>query len=181
VSRHRHVTGMLLIALGLGIAAGCGSNSDSATEAATVGGLPGNQAPDFALSTLTGDTLRMSDLQGDVVLVDFWATWCGPCKMAMPHLQEIHDEYRDKGVRIVAISVDRQGASIVKPFITKHGYSFDVVLTDNQIEKKFGGIPGIPTTFIIGPDGKVFKRFVGYQPKNTYLQAIKQLKPDLAS
>jgi thiol-disulfide isomerase/thioredoxin len=181
VSRHHLVTGSLLIVLSIVIMSGCGGESQSASEQTTIGGLPGNQAPDFALSTVTGDTLRLSDLRGDVVLVDFWATWCGPCKMAMPHLQEIHEEYQDKGVQIVAISVDKQGAKIVKPFIAKHGYSFQVLLTDNQIERKFGGIQGIPTTFIIGPDGKVFKRFVGYQPKGIYLQAIKALKPDLTS
>ena len=115
------------------------------------------------------------------VLVDFWATWCGPCKMAMPHLQEIHEKYGDKGVTIVAVSVDQGGEKVVRQFIQKHGYTFEVVLTDRQIEQKFGGFLGIPTTFIIDPDGLVYKRFTGYQDKSVYQKLIQELKPELAS
>ncbi len=182
MSRRQHpLNGLLLCALSAILLVGCGGETRKASPPAEVGGHPGNLAPEFALKTIKGDTLRLSDLRGNVVLVDFWATWCAPCKASMPHLQEIHETMQDKGVRVVAVSVDRQGERVVKPFIDKYGFTFDVLLTDNKIEGRFGGIQGIPTTFIIKPDGTVYKRFVGYQPKATYLQAITALKPELSS
>ena len=180
-SQHHFTIRLVLLLVGAFLLAGCGGESESNSQTQLVGGNPGNLAPDFELTNLAGDTVKLSDLRGDVVLVDFWATWCGPCKMAMPHLQDIHEQFGDKGVTIVAISVDRQGERVVRPFIQKYGYSFDVVMTDNLIEQKFGGFRGIPTTFIIAPDGTVFKRWTGYQSKAAFLNAIKQLKPELAS
>jgi thiol-disulfide isomerase/thioredoxin len=160
---------------------GAASQTGVAEENRPVGGRPGNLAPDFALADLNGQVVRLSDLRGNVVLVDFWATWCGPCKAALPHLQEIHNMYGDKGVTIVAIAMDNSGAKIVRPFVDKQKLSFKVVLPSDEIDRKFGGIRGLPTTFIIAPDGTVYKRYMGYQRKEVFVRDIVHLKPELAS
>jgi peroxiredoxin len=90
----------------------------------------------------------------------------------MPHLQEIHEEYDAEGIRVVAVATDQQGAEIVRPFIEKNGYTFRVVPDAAQVvSRQFGSIRSIPTTFIIGPDGQVKNKFVGYQDKQVYLDA----------
>jgi thiol-disulfide isomerase/thioredoxin len=166
---------------GSSAAANAGDAAAKAAEDRTVGGRPGNLAPDFALTDLNGHVVRLHELRGNVVLVDFWATWCGPCKLALPHLEEIHETYGDKGVTIVAIAMDQSGAKVVKPFVEKTKLGFKVVLPADDIDRKFGGILGLPTTFIIGPDGTVYKKYVGYQRKEVFLRDIMALKPELSS
>lgn len=147
--------------------AGCGARKD-ATPA----------APDFNLTDLDGHAVRLADLAGKVVILDFWATWCPPCRMALPHLQELHDTY-GADVAIVAVAMDDQGESVVRPFVASNRITFTVALPDEAIQKAFGPIRGLPTTFVIGPDGKLFKKYLGYQAKEVLLADIKALKPAL--
>ena len=168
------------------LAAGCGGagketadqNAAGKTDAAAPAG------PDFALKDLDGNVVRLADLRGSVVIVDFWATWCPPCRLALPHLQAISNEYGGRGVKVVAIAMDDQGESVVRPFVAKNKLTFTVVLPDNQVDRAFGGVRALPTTFVIGPDGKIFKKLVGFDPNSTpqtLVEAIKMLKPELAS
>ncbi len=146
------------------VLAGCAGGDDAAVdEAVPSAGLPVD---------LDGKDFTLASYAGDVVILDFWATWCPPCKRAMPHLQDIHEEYGDQGIHVVAVATDQQGAQIVRPFIEKSGYTFRVVPDVTQsLSHDFGGIRSIPTTFIIGPDGKVKDKFVGYQEKQVYIDA----------
>ncbi len=122
---------------------------------------------------LMGVPFDLTAYEGEVVILDFWATWCPPCRRAMPHLQEIHERHGDDGIHVVAVATDRQGAEIVAPFIEQNGYTFRVVPDDGTLATAFGGIASIPTTFIIGPDGEVKQKFVGYQEMDVYLEAAK--------
>ncbi len=160
-------------------AASAADNTGAPT--AVVGGRPGNIAPDFELANLQGRKVRLSDFQGNVVLVDFWATWCPPCRMSMPHFQEIHQKYGDRGVTVLGISMDRGGPKMVEGFIKKTGYTFQILMSDFKVGQMFGGVPSIPTTFVIGPDGKVAAKFIGLRNKVEYERAIKALKPELFS
>lgn len=163
---------MIIALLALG---GCGAKKNDTAEAAPSGQAAG---PDFNLTDLDGAPVRLADLAGKVVILDFWATWCPPCRMALPHLQEIHDTYGEN-VKIVAVAMDDQGEKVVRPFVAQNRLTFTIALPDQAIEKAFGPIRGLPTTVVIGPDGKVFKRFLGYQSKETLLDAVKALKPEL--
>jgi thiol-disulfide isomerase/thioredoxin len=182
----------LLALLAFATFAGCsgGSTSDQGSAAeqsqATggsdeIGCQPGQLAPDFELTDLSGQTVRMSDLKGNVVIVDFWATWCKPCRMALPHFQELQREYGDRGLTIVAIAMDKRGENVVRPFVEKADLAFRVVLNDGQVDHDYCGIFSLPTTFVVGPDGRVARKYIGYRDKSVYQHDIIALKPDLAS
>jgi len=144
-------------------------------EEAMIGGAVGMKAPEFELTNLDGEKFKLSDQKGKVVLVDFWATWCPPCRMAMPHLEELSKEYAEQGLVVVGIATDQQGSSVVKPFVDKNNLTFHILQTYFLIDRKFGGVSGIPTTFILGRDGIVGGKLVGYKPKAEYEAIIKKL------
>ncbi|MBK6899323.1 MAG: TlpA family protein disulfide reductase [bacterium] len=112
---------------------GQGAPAANATQAAARA-APAAAAgvPDFTVTTLEGKTLRLSELRGQVVVVDYWATWCGPCRIAMPHLQKLHEEYQSQGVTVLALSVDQKGPSVVVPFIRQNGFTFAVAMADER-------------------------------------------------
>ncbi|SEB14126.1 Peroxiredoxin [Thalassobacillus cyri] len=116
----------------------------------------GEQAPDFELETVEGETLRLSDLQGKKVFLNFWATWCPPCKKEMPEMQKFYEEYGDE-VEIVAVNATTTETSMdeVKKYLEQEGYTFQVPLDKkNQVSSEYQAIT-IPTTYFIGTDGVV--------------------------
>jgi thiol-disulfide isomerase/thioredoxin len=133
------------------------------------------KAPDWELFRLDGQAIKSSQLQGKVVLVDFWATWCGPCKRSIPHLIDLHREYKDKGVEVIGVSVDQAGPRVVRPFVEKFAIDYPVVMGTGKVVQDFGGIRGIPTAFIISQDGKIYRKIVGLVPKERYEKDIKAL------
>jgi thiol-disulfide isomerase/thioredoxin len=134
-----------------------------------------DMAPDFNLTDVnTGKNFHLAGMRGKVVLVDFWATWCGPCRMAIPHLVELQDQYKGKGFQIVGVSLDQQGPAVVKPFYQQWKMNYIVGVDDQgAVARQYGGIRSIPTAVLIGKDGKVITGFVGYRPKQEYENAIK--------
>jgi cytochrome c biogenesis protein CcmG/thiol:disulfide interchange protein DsbE len=132
-------------------------------------------APDFTLTDIkTGKPLNLHSLRGKVVLVDFWATWCGPCRMAIPHLIELQQEYRAKGLRVVGISLDQQGPAVVKPFYKEWKMNYSVVVDDTgTVARDYGGIRSIPTALLIDKTGHITAGFIGYRPKEEYESYIK--------
>lgn len=133
------------------------------------------QAPDFSLMTTDGKTLKLSDLKGKVVILDFWATWCPPCRKGIPDLIDIKKRYGSKGVEIVGISVDVETKPDVVPFMKSYGINYPIVYADNAIVNNYGGINSIPTTFVIDKQGKIAASYVGLYPKLTYENLIKKL------
>ncbi len=172
----------LTLALGLFAGAGCAGNGEEAaatageTQAVETAAVAVAPSTDFVLNDLTGGELKLADYRGEVVILDFWATWCGPCKMVMPYLQKIHEDYAEEGIRVVALSVDRKGPAVVRQFIDQSGYTFPVAMAGAELQKAYGGIRSIPTTFIIGPDGQVAEQMVGAHPMNDYLAAARRAK-----
>jgi len=167
---------ILLSALAL---AGCGSADDKGAQAdaSQVGGEVGNLAPDFTLPRVNGgEPLTLSSLKGKTVLVDFWDTWCPPCREALPHLQELSLTYSEDLV-VVGLALGQEGAVKVKDFTNKHGLTFEMVIWDDDQEliKSFGGIEAIPTTFLIDADGVIQKKWEGATTKAGYEAAIKKV------
>ena len=127
------------------------------------------RAPDFALPDLEGREMKLSEvLAGGPVIVDFWATWCKPCIKAFPELQEILDDYRDCGLRVLAVSIDGpRSSSRVKSLMASKGNTFDVLLDPSQrVARKFH-VTSIPRTVLIDRDGTVVYAVTGYRPTNS--------------
>lgn len=129
----------------------------------------------WELKDVDGKLVKSSDFAGKVVILDFWATWCGPCRMEIPGFIELQKQYADKGLVVVGVSLDQDGASVVKNFMEKTGVNYPVVLGDEKIVNAFGGVEGIPTTFVIDRDGKIIRKHVGYTAKAEFEAEIKPL------
>ena len=123
-------------------------------------GLEGKQAPDFDLKTIKGDRIRLSDLRGKVVLLNFWATWCPPCRDEMPLFRRVYKKYKDKGFEILAVSTDTD-VRVVKKFIREFKIPFPVLMDEKGDLTKLYQVQGIPTSFLIDRDGKVIKVRLG--------------------
>jgi peroxiredoxin len=142
--------------------------------AARVGANPGNMAPDFALKDASGRTVKLSDFKGKVVVLDFWATWCPPCRQEIPGFVALHSQYKDQGVEVVGVTFD-DGWEPVKPFVQNYGINYTVVMGDQDVAKRFGNINGIPTTFVIDRDGVIRKKHVGYGPPELFTEAVESV------
>jgi len=132
-------------------------------------------SPAWELKGVDGKLVKFSDFAGKVVILDFWATWCGPCRMEIPGFIELQKQYADKGLVVVGVSLDQDGASVVKTFMDKTGIIYPVVLGDETIVCAFGGVEGIPTTFIIDRNGRIVGMHVGYTEKTEFESEIKPL------
>jgi thiol-disulfide isomerase/thioredoxin len=134
-------------------------------------------APQFSLANLDGKNVSLKDFANKVIVVDFWATWCGPCREEIPHLNELYENYRGKGLVVVGISMDAEGPEVVKQFAKELRMEYPVVMGNENVQQDFGGIVGLPTTFVIDRKGNIVKKYTGYQPAimQDMEQTIKEL------
>lgn len=133
------------------------------------------QAPDFSLPTTDGKILKLSSLKGKVVIIDFWATWCPPCRKSIPDLIELKKKYGSKGFEIVGISLDTDTKNQVIPFMKEKGINYPVVYGNQNVTELYGGIEAIPTSFIIDQQGKIVASYQGLMPIQTYENHIRKL------
>ena len=117
-------------------------------------------APEFSLPDMSGQQLRLSDYRGKVVLLDFWATWCGPCREEVPHFVELQNKLGDRGFQIIGISMD-DGPEPVHGFYRQFKMNYPVVMGNAQIGELYGGVLGLPIAFVIGRDGRLYSRHIG--------------------
>lgn len=134
----------------------------SARADTTLDGEPVYDAPDFALATLEGDTLRLTDLRGQVVLLNFWATWCAPCRQEIPDLNAMHTDYAAEGFLVVGVSEDEGGFADVEPFAAEFEIPYPLVVDERgQLAEAYGGVWGLPTSFLIDQEGRIARRILG--------------------
>ncbi len=150
---------------------------ESTATSAIKPGLPpveaSDAAPPFTLSDVQGRPVSLADFRGKVVVLDFWATWCPPCKREIPDFIDLQSEYSSKGLQIVGIALDEPQK--VKEFAEQVGMNYSVLLGDDATAMEYGGISGIPTTFVIDRTGKIVNRFEGYRPRSVFEQEIQKL------
>lgn len=138
----------------------------------------GRSAPEFNLTLLDGSSVQLSDFQGKVLLIDFWATWCGPCRMSIPHLIELQEELGQEGFAILGVSLDRTGVDAVRRFVESAEINYAIAMGTPGIVRAYGGpqgIRGIPIAFLVDRDGQLANVIQGYRPKPYYEGLIRPL------
>lgn len=136
------------------------------------------RTPAFAFTAFDGTEVRSDALRGQVVVLNFWATWCGPCKLEMPSLQSLHEDRADAGVVVLGLATDVGADDPIRAFLDERAITYPVGRATNEHRRAFGGIRGIPTTFIIDRDGVVRHRVVGYFAPPAMRAAVNRLLDD---
>jgi len=113
------------------------------------------QAQDFTAELTTGESFRLSEQQGKVVLMNIWATWCAPCHDETPDFVDLYNNYRDEGLVVLGVSIDEQGKSVVEPFMEKYSVNYPMIIDDGSVMDKYGPTMGIPTSYIIDREGNL--------------------------
>lgn len=117
--------------------------------------------PEFAVTDLDGGRWSSENLRGQVMVVNFWATWCAPCRIEVPSLQALHEDYADRGVVVLGLSADVTGEDAVRRYLEERGVTYPVAMADGAVRRAFGGVNALPTTFVIDRRGVVRHRVVG--------------------
>jgi len=131
-------------------------------------------APAFSLPDLNGRTLNLADYKGKVILLDFWATWCGPCRIEIPGFIELQNRYRDQGLLIIGISMDK-GPEPVREFYEEFKMNYPVVMADDKVSELYGGVWGLPTAFLIGRDGRIYAKHLGAMNISVLEEEVREL------
>jgi len=134
----------------------------------------GKIAPDFTLPSLEGKDVTLSAYHGHAVLLNFWATWCGPCKIEMPWFVELQKEYGPQGLEIVGVAMDDASKDEIQKFAKEMGVNYTILLGKEAVGQQYGGVDVLPTTFFIDRDGKIISREFGLQSRSLFVDNIKQ-------
>ena len=156
----------------------------SGKASANAGQSAGWAEPNVTFKDLDGKDVSLASLKGKVVVVNFWATWCEPCQVEIPEMIEFQQKYADRGFTLLGVAMDDEGKSVVAPFVQKTQFDVDgkkmsmnypIVLGNDDLASKFGGIIGLPTTVVISRDGKIVKRFIGLAGSDALESQIQKL------
>jgi len=135
-------------------------------------------APDFALKDADGKTVRLSDYKGKVVLLNFWATWCGPCKIEIPWFMDFQRKHKDRGFVVIGVAMDDDGWDVVKPFVNQYAINYRIVLGDDRVSEAYGGVEALPTTFLIDRESRIADTHVGLAARSDFEDGIQNLLND---
>jgi thiol-disulfide isomerase/thioredoxin len=156
--------------------ASASTSSNSIFHPATQGPDKGTTAPDFDLKVLDGGgkTMKLSSLRGKAVIVDFWATYCGPCKIEMPWFVEMQKEFGPQGLQIVGVAMDDASTEDIAKFAKEMGVNYPILLGKESVGQSYGGVGVLPTTYFVNRDGKVTDREFGLQSRSVFVDNIKK-------
>lgn len=132
-------------------------------------------APAFSLKDSNGQTVQLSDYRGRVVLLNFWATWCGPCKSEIPWFVEFERQYKDRGFAVLGVSMDEDGWDVVKPFLAGMNVNYRVLMGDEAVAQAYGGVESLPTSFIIDRQGRIAATHIGLVSRGAYEKDLEAL------
>jgi cytochrome c biogenesis protein CcmG, thiol:disulfide interchange protein DsbE len=138
-------------------------------------GPPGEPAPPFTVTTLGGEQISLESLRGNVVLLNFWATWCAPCRIEMPGFERVYRAKQDDGFVILALSSDQDGAAAVERYVADRGVTFPVAMASGQIVHSYGGATMIPTSILIDRNGRIRHRVTGIFAEPALRLAVNRL------
>jgi peroxiredoxin len=158
----KHLTASVIV---LAVLFGC-------TNKSTPSG--GNVAADFTLPDMNGKNVRLSDYRGKVVLLEFWATWCPPCRASIPGIEKLFKAYKDKGLVILAVSLDEGGWDSVKSFISSNGMTYTVLKGNDDVSASYQ-VRTIPMMLIVDKDGRISKRYLGFGNEEDLEKDIKTI------
>ena len=133
------------------------------------------KAPNFTLKDADGNPVNLTDYRGKVVLVNFWATWCGPCEVEIPWFVEFEQKYRDQGFAVLGLSMDDDGWKAVRPYIASHKINYRVMIASEIVSQQFGDIDSLPTSFVLDRQGRIATNHVGLVDKRDYQNEILKL------
>jgi peroxiredoxin len=134
-------------------------------------------APAWTLKDLNGKTVQLSDFKGKVVILDFWATWCPPCREEIPGFIDLQKKYHGRGLTVVGVSLDQGGPGVVSSFVKSQGINYPIVMGDDSVAQQYGDIQAIPTTFVIDPSGNIVAKHEGATNESTFAAEIKKILP----
>jgi len=143
--------------------------------------LCADPAPAWSLKDLSGKTVKLSDFKGKVVVLDFWATWCPPCRAEIPGFVDLQKRYEKQGVTVIGVSLDQGGTEVVSSFVKAQGINYPIVMGTDEVTAQYGGIEGIPTTFVIDPKGNIVSKHEGSTEKDVFDAEIKKLLPQVTA
>jgi len=174
VKRNAIVILVVVAAVTLMLFAGvCMSRSRAVTKVKPVG-KNGSAAPDFELKSLDGKQVRLSDYRGRAVLLNFWATWCAPCKIEMPWFVDLQKQYAAQGLQVIGVAMDDSGEETIAKFAQQMGVNYPVLIGKEAVGDAYGGVEFLPTTFIIDRQGKVVDRVFGLVGRSEFEDDIKK-------
>jgi thiol-disulfide isomerase/thioredoxin len=151
-----------------------GGSADSDSERVIRFASNAQPMPPFLVNDLDGQLVSTAQLRGKVVIVNFWATWCPPCQEEIPEMMELQKQYQGK-LQIIGVSMDDGPAEGVKDFAGKIGMNYPIVMGSDELSQEYGGIPALPTSFVIDPEGRVVQKHVGLFPMQVYDDEIRAL------
>lgn len=123
-------------------------------------------APDFTLQDLNGKNVKLSDFRGKIVILNFWATWCAPCRREIPDFIDLQNTYGKDGLQFIGIALDQEGMEKIKPYADKMKISYPILIGNNEIADKYGGMSAIPVTFLIDRKGIMRNHYIGMRQKS---------------